>query len=82
MCRIRQVQHVLNAGLRADFVAAELPEHLLLVVICLNAPAELVETERVEHHRLRTGTVGRSALLPGNAHVQNHRVHCTEEEPV
>ena len=49
---IRQVQQVFNRSLRANFVAAELPEHLLLVVVRLNAPAEFVELERVKCHEL------------------------------
>ena len=48
---IRQVQQMLNRSLCANFVAAELPEHLLLVVVRLNAPAELVELERVNRKR-------------------------------
>ena len=46
---------MLNRSLRANFVAAELPEHLLLVVIRLNAPAKLVELERVKRHELGAG---------------------------
>ena len=38
---IRQVQQVLNRGLCANFVATELPEHFLLVVVCLNAQRSL-----------------------------------------
>ena len=30
---VRQVQQMLNRGLRANFVAAERPEHLLFVVV-------------------------------------------------
>ena len=77
---IRQVQQVLNRSLRANFVAAELPEHLLLVVVRLNAPAELVELERVNRHMLGAGVAERLVLLPGNAHVQGHRVHGAEKE--
>lgn len=61
MRRICQVQHVLNASPRADFVAAELPEHLLLVVIRLTAQAEPVEAEWIGCHDLRTGSL--STLL-------------------
>lgn len=46
---------MLNRSLCANFVAAELPEHLLLVVVRLNAPAELVELERVNRHMLGAG---------------------------
>lgn len=77
---IRQVQQVLNRSLRANFVAAELPEHLLLVVVRLNAPAEFVELERVKRHELGAGVTEDLALLPGNAHVQGHRVHGAEKE--
>lgn len=59
-----------RAAASADFVAAELPEHLLLVVIRLNAPAEPVETEWIGCHGLGTGTAKCSTLLPGNAHRQ------------
>ena len=47
---IRQVQQVLNRSLRANFVAAELPEHLLLVVVRFNAPAQFVDLKRVKCH--------------------------------
>ena len=79
---IRQVEHMPNASLCANLVAAELPEPLLLVVIRLNAPAELVEAERVERHGLGAGTAKRLAFLPGNAHVQGHRIHGAEKEAV
>ena len=65
---------MLNRSLCANFVAAEFPEHLLLVVVRLNAPAELVELERVKRHELGAGVTECLALLPGNAHVQGHRV--------
>ena len=77
---IRQVHQMLNRSLCADFVAAEFPEHLLLVVIRLNAPAELVELERVKRHELGAGVTERLAFLPGNAHVQRHRIYGTEKE--
>ena len=79
---IRQVQHVLNRGLGADFVAAELPEHLLLVVVRLNAPAKFVELERVNCHMLGADVAERLVLLPGNAHVQGYRGHGAEKETV
>ena len=71
---IRQVQQVLNRSLRANFVAAKLPEHLLLVVVRLNTPTEFVELERVNRHMLGAGVAERFVLLPGNAHVQGHRI--------
>lgn len=52
---IRQVQQMLNRSLCANFIAAKLPKHLLLVVVRLNAPAELVELERVNRHMLGAG---------------------------
>ena len=73
---------MLNRSLRANFVAAELPEHLLLVVVRLNAPAELVELERVNRHMLGAGVAERLVLLPGNAHVQGHRIYGAEKETV
>ena len=79
---IRQVQQVLNRSLCANFVADELPEHLLLVVVRLNAPAEFVELERVNHHMLGAGVAERLVLLPGNAHVQGHRIYGAEKETV
>ena len=71
---------MLNCGLCANFVAAELPEHRLLVVIRLNVPAEFVELERVNRHMPGAGVAERFVLLPGNAHVQGHRVHGAEKE--
>ena len=77
---VRQVQQMLNRSLRANFVAAELPEHLLLVIVRLNAPAKFVELERVKRHELRAGVTEQLALLPGNAHIQGHRGHGAEKE--
>ena len=77
---IRQVQQMLNRSLCANFVAAELPEHLLLLVVCLNAPAELVELERVNRHMLGAGVAEPFVLLPSNAHVQRHRIYGAEKE--
>ena len=54
---------MLNRSLRANFVAAELPEHLLLVVVRLNAPAELVELERVNRHMLGAGVALMSVAI-------------------
>ena len=73
---------MLNRSLRANFVAAELPEHLLLVVVRLNAPAEFVELKRVNRHMLGAGVAERLVLLPGNAHVQGHRIYGAEKETV
>ena len=71
---------MLNRSLCANFVAAKLPKHLLLVVIRLNAPAKLVELERVKRHELGAGVTEGLAFLPSNAHVQGHRVHGAEKE--
>ena len=79
---VRQVQQMFNRSLCANFVAAKLPEHLLLVVVRLNAPAELVELERVNCHMLGVGVAERLVLLPGNAHVQGHRIYGAEKETV
>ena len=49
-------------------------------VVRLNAPAELVELERVKRHELGAGVTERLVLLPGNAHVQGHRVRGAEKE--
>ena len=73
---------MLNRSLCANFVAAELPEHLLLVVVRLNAPAELVELERVNRHMLGAGVAEPFVLLPSNAHVQRHRIYGAEKETV
>ena len=77
---IRQVQPMLNRRLRANFVAAELSEHLLLVVVRLNAPAGLVELERIKCHELGAGVTERLVLLPSNAHVQGHWGYGAEKE--
>lgn len=79
---IRQVQQMLNRSPCANFVAAELLEHLLFVVVRLNAPAELVELERVNRHILGAGVAEPFVLLPSNAHVQRHRIYCAEKETV
>ena len=79
---VRQVQQMLNRSLCANFVAAELPEHLLLVVVRLNSPAELVELERVNRHMLGAGVAEPFVLLPSNAHVQGHRIYGAEKETV
>lgn len=73
---------MLNRGLCANFVAAELPEHLLLVVVRLNAPAELVELERVNRHMLGAGVAEPFVLLPSNAYMQRHRIYGAEKETV
>ena len=73
---------MLNRSLCANFVAAELPEHLLLVAVRLNAPAELVELERVNRHMLGASVAEPFVLLPSNAHVQRHRIYGAEKETV
>ena len=77
---VRQVQQVLNRSLRTNFVATELPEHLLLVVVRLNAPAKLVEFERGKCHELGAVVTKQLAPLPGNAHMQGHRTYDVECE--
>ena len=77
---IRQVQQVLNCSLRANFVAAELPKHLLLVVIRLNAPANLVELERVKRHEHGAGVTEGLALLPGMLMCREYGIRLTEDE--
>lgn len=63
-----------------ELCSCKLPEHLLLVVIRLNAPTKFVELERVKRHELMAGVTERLALLPDNAHVQGHRGHSAEKK--
>ena len=80
MLSICEIHQMLNARLLADHVMAQLPKHLLLVIVCLNAPTELVETKRVEFHFPRAGITQHLAVLPGNAHVQRHWLNRAEKK--
>lgn len=77
---VDEIHQMLAPAPAAEPVFLERPEHLLLVIVRLDMPAESVQTQRIEHHIFGSCLTESSRFLLGAAHVQPFRRDRAEKQ--